>query len=156
MAIFIHEYRDYPNAKNVKNGWWELRGCELYNSHGGHHTYRPHPMEVRIESTWQDIKTQIYTENPHGYKTGWLAPDGRFYGCDYMDHAECASWVFDAYETELEERGYCKIYIDYSCSKEYCYDPAPGGHSLTEAQLKHLLDNEIMTPAEYDKYMGLR
>lgn len=41
---------------------------------------------------------------------GWLAPDGTFYGCDYANHSDLATFYFDKDDIELEKEGWVKIY----------------------------------------------
>ena len=152
LKTFIHEVADYPYAKGVDNGWWELGDDGyVYNRSGGRHGYKPQYEKERIKSTWNDIIKQSLLANADNYTTGWLAPDGRFYGCDYMDHRLFAEYVFSDSECGLEEKGYCKIFRSMLDGR-LDFDHMPGGHMLTEFQWKYLLDNEYTTPEEYDEW----
>ena len=56
LKTFIHEVADYPSAKGVDNGWWELGDDGyVYNRSGGRHGYKPQYEKERIKSTWNDI-----------------------------------------------------------------------------------------------------
>ena len=52
---------------------------------------------------------------------GWLAPDGKFYPCRYMEHLNTAyelalvHYNSDRAEKELEDKGWAKIYSDGIC-----------------------------------------
>ncbi len=57
--------------------------------------------------------TKIYDNN---YLTGWLAPNGNFYGCDFKHHKEQAKFVHKISEQQIEEKGFIKItYEDRLC-----------------------------------------
>lgn len=43
------------------------------------------------------------------YKTGWLAPNGAFFGCEYSCHSIQAKFVHKKNEETLEHEGYIKI-----------------------------------------------
>lgn len=57
------------------------------------------------------------------YKTGWLAPDGTFYGCDYSCHSAQAKLVHKKDEETLEREGYIKITLEawYNRNQERNY-----------------------------------
>lgn len=149
--IFVHEFREGNDGHVYDNGWWQLRGDMLFNRNGGRHAYTPHPKDEKIESTWDEVIKRSLIEHSGDYRTGWLSPDGRFYGCDYMDHRLVAEYIFDDDEIGLEEKGYCKLYRSMFDGVEG-FDKMPGGHNLTEAQWKYLLDNDYTTPEEYDRW----
>lgn len=134
LKTFIHEVVDYPNAKGIDNGWWELGDDGyVYNRNGGRHSYVAKKEKERKQATWDDITKDYLLAEVDKYDTGWLAPDGRFYGCDYMNHSLFAEFVFKTNERDLEEKGYCKIYRSMLDGK-LGFDHMPGGHSLTEFQ----------------------
>lgn len=151
--LFVHEFIDYPNAKNIDNGWWEYDSetNKCLNLYGGYHILHEHPLNEFKESTWDKIMYDKYMNERYKYRTGWLAPNGEFYGCDYRDHKDCAEWLFDCSERDLEEKGYSKIYRSVFDSS-YQFDLYPNNHYLTNAQWKYLLDNEYITPEEYNKW----
>lgn len=43
------------------------------------------------------------------YLTGWLSPEGAFYGCDFNRHKEQAHLVHKCSERDMEDRGFVKI-----------------------------------------------
>lgn len=69
-------------------------------------------------------------------KSGWIAPDGIFYGCESQDHIVCAQLVLRKDIDVLEKEGYVHLYIDgtYSCETY-----------LTENQNQRLIDMGIKT-----------
>lgn len=56
------------------------------------------------ELNWKN--TKLYDDQ---YETGWLAPNGEFYGCSYEYHRFCARFVLKSEERELEKQGFVKI-----------------------------------------------
>ena len=155
---FLHEFVDYPNRKNMDNGWWQYDPDtgKVYNRNGGWHDYKYHPKEEIIESTWADIlKLEIRDDS---YTTGWIAPDGTFYGCAPMDHIGLAKYYLGKDEAELEEAGWMKI-----TEVPYMFRGQPGWGNdrfeyyffnpykyITDAQIKTLNAKGIELK-EYDK-----
>lgn len=134
MALFVHEFIDFPNAKNVDNGWWEYDKelGRVYNSVGGGHNYTPHPLNVFIEGTWDTVMREDLLLHRNDYITGWIAPDGEFFGCSAMGHRDVAEYVFGKTERELEDSGYLKVYeipaclrAEYSFKNQYGYYGRP-------------------------------
>lgn len=71
LKTFIHEVADYPYAKGVDNGWWELGDDGyVYNRSGGRHGYKPQYEKERIKSTWNDIIKKTLLANVDNYTTG--------------------------------------------------------------------------------------
>ena len=147
MAQFLHEYSRYPNGKIIDNGWWEIRGNRLYNRRGGHHDYTPMPDDEIREATWDEIVREEIVDNTK--TTGWIAPDGTFYGCSTQDHSLVAQYVFNSDERSLERAGYVKIYeVPYYLRikhPEYDrYEYIRGdGHRATEAQILTLKEKGL-------------
>lgn len=142
MPRFLHEISTYPNGITLDNGWWEIRGCRLYNRVGGWHDYRPSETDEIRECTWEDIVRETVRDDTQ--TTGWIAPDGTFYGCAPMDHSDLAECVLHTTERDLEARGYVKIYENpiqlrraYPEYGPYSYIRCDGHHP-NEAQLRIL------------------
>ena len=112
MAKFLHEFTQMPNGTTCDNGWWEIRGNKLVNSKGGWHDYYPNSEDKIIESNWDYIE-HLNAKNKINDKfiTGWIAPEGTFYGCDYQDHHYVAEYL-DLSEFQMENQGYVKIYYN--------------------------------------------
>ena len=90
------------------NFWWELEDGMCYNRCGGMHKYIPEPSDVIAEAdSWEDLDWSCLIKPDS--KCGWLAPDGRFYGCDYADHENLAGLYFKKPERQLEDEGWVKI-----------------------------------------------
>lgn len=140
---FLHEYLEYNDGTIRDNGWWEIDGNKLYNIKGGFHYYDPSPNDIIIEADgWDDVPLEDFLCDDTAI-TGWIAPDGKFYGCDPMDHDLIASRVLHSSEEDLEEKGYVKIfrnpgYLVYIMrEKGYdidVYEFLGRSHLLTEAQ----------------------
>ena len=107
---FLHEYEKHSDGTKYDNGYWKIVGNLLVNRRGGHHIYRPSPDDEIIEADdWSGLPWADILLVPDSI-TGWISPDGKFYGCNQYDHAEVAVWVLQASERELERKGWVKIY----------------------------------------------
>lgn len=106
---FLHEFLEYNDGTRCDNGWWKIDGDRLYNFRGGWHCYTPSPNDIIIEAdSWDDVPMN-YLLNDSAI-TGWIAPDGTFYGCDAEEHELIAERVLKMSETMLEDQGYVKIF----------------------------------------------
>ena len=103
----IHEYND---DGTVDNGWWEFDGSYCYNRYGGRHPYAPGLHDEIVESSWEEVLRDDFLKHKDEFITGWLAPNGDFFGCAPEDHWDMAKYVFGKTERELEDSGYLKIY----------------------------------------------
>ena len=109
--IFIHEYDVSPNQKIIDSGIWEFDGTFCYNRYGGFHTYIPHPMDKKFEAeSWNEVLKIELLANRDKYITGWISPDGEFFGCDVRDHDDMARYVLGQSQTALEKNGWVKVY----------------------------------------------
>jgi len=106
---FLHEYSIFANGVRCDNGYWEIDGDYLYNRAGGRHDYNPKPDDEIIEADgWDEIIRMTVRDDSE--TTGWIAPDGEFFGCSPRDHRNMAVYLFGMEEDELEEKGYLKIF----------------------------------------------
>lgn len=153
MPKFLHEYNHYANGQVVENGWWEIRGNKLYNSCGGWHDYTPRPDDEIKESTWDEILKESVRDDTE--TTGWIAPDGVFYGCAPQAHEALAEYVIGASERELEEKGYVKIYrnpayLRVSVPGTPLYEAAFfGSGRITKEQIATLKEKGVETRYPY-------
>ena len=95
-----------------------------------------------IESNHKPVDVPIEKPKPVT-KYGWLAPDGRFFKCDYGGHSSLADKIVGEVhkitnpERHLEELGWAKVLTGGSFGKRYAigmdYDK-----KLTDSQLKTL------------------
>ena len=96
--------------------WWEYDettpqyNATLWNLAGGKNSGNDiRGYEIVEADSWTDLDyhgTLIYHDD---YKTGWVSPEGKFYGCDYAYHSTQAKLVHKCSERELEEKGFIKI-----------------------------------------------
>lgn len=136
MPRFLHECYEDRNGRKVYNGWWEICGDYLYNRAGGRHRYEPKEDDEIKECEWEDIIRENLLDDSE--TTGWIAPDGTFYGCNPRRHRDVAVYIFDCEEIDLEEKGYCKIFqhpplmrVKTGCKE---FDYYPSWRNLTAAQ----------------------
>lgn len=100
----------------IENYWWELDtktpldNAIVYNRSGGRMTEIDVTKESIVEAKdWEYLDwfgTCIYDKK---YKTGWLSPDGKLYGCDYRCHSSQANLVHKKTEEQLETSGWIKL-----------------------------------------------
>ena len=140
---FLHEYNVLPNGTAVDNGWWEIRGDRCVNMRGAGHPYTPSPNDEIKESTWDKIIAETVRDDSE--KTGWISPDGEFFGCAPMDHDSLAWYVIGKTQRELELAGWCKIYRSMFDHKRgyYCEK------FLSPGQRKVLMEKDVEIK-EYD------
>lgn len=99
--------------------WWEydestpIYNATIYNMSGGRQTeWDLRDYEIVEAEDWEylDYNNTIILSNI--YKTGWLSPNGKFYGCDYRCHNLQAQLVHNKSEFELENLGFIKITLN--------------------------------------------
>ena len=145
-----------PNKKAFvkhKNFWWRLStttpldDATLYNYSGGHMTgVNCENAEIVEADDWNCLDWNGTVLLDDSYKTGWVAPNGEFYGCDYRCHYMCALMVLKKKDTELEEQGYIKVTKDLSKDKLSVAIPYylnPSYPKPTKQQLDRLAGLEI-------------
>lgn len=136
MPRYLHEFLEIDGVK-VDNGWWEIDGKYLVNIAGGHHDYVPTKDDIIIEAdSWDDVNCDTMLSPNSQY--GWVAPDGKFYGCNYSEHEMIARYVLKSTERKLEET-YVKLYRPLFGGVE-AYTQRT---SLTEEQTKTLIDRGL-------------
>lgn len=100
-----------------------------------------------VQSQHKPVDVPVQEKKPP-MKYGWLAPDGRFFGCDYGNHTARAAkivgeveYVFDP-EQRLEDLGWAKVFSGSIYSERYAVGMGVG-KKLTNAQLKALQEMEL-------------
>ena len=157
--LFLHEFMTGNDGYTYDNGWWEYDPDTgmVYNRNGGWHNYKYNPKEEIIESTWDDILAMTIRDD--SYTTGWIAPDGEFFGCAPMDHVRLAKYYLKTDEEYLEKEGWLKITEvplwtlvgnDYPSSNgRYDYHFFNPYKHITQAQYRTLKSKELEL-TEYD------
>lgn len=147
MAKFLHEYRESRDGTRIDNGWWEIDGDRLVNQNEGWHYYNPSEDDEIKECEWEDIIRDTIRDDT--LTTGWVSPDGTFYGCASTDHRFLAEYIFNMNEIELEVKGYAKIYenpielrIEIDNLPQYEAMRADG-HRMTKEQIKTIKDKGV-------------
>lgn len=94
----------------------------------------------QTEATGMDAKPRNGASLPEQSKFGWLAPDGRYFHCEYTGHMDEARHIvgelqrIDDPERHLEDLGWAKIYHNGSYAGTYAVGMGPG-HTLTDQQV---------------------
>lgn len=65
--------------------------------------------EILTLDNWEQLDYHGTVVNDDCYKTGWVTPQGKFYGCEYNFHNMQARLLHKHYEDELEKLGFIKI-----------------------------------------------
>ena len=124
MPWFLHERLIRKDGTIHDNGYWQI-GCDeekpehgeeyrVYNVFGGYHYWtcgkdcEDKQNEIVYANDWDELDHSALIDNDS--RIGWLAPDGRFYGCGYMQHGNIADLVLRKSEIELENEGWVKMY----------------------------------------------
>lgn len=95
-----------------------------------------------VESKHKPLQVPVNKEKPV-FKWGWLAPDGRFFRCDYGGHSHLADKICGEIqyianpERHLEEMGWAKILSGTCTGKRYAVGMGLE-KKLSDAQLKTL------------------
>src|SRR5574344_1524775 len=98
--------------------WWHikdvnasLKNVKLYNitecGNCGEHDVSG--CKIAYANDWDGLDWKDTELCSNKEKTGWLSPDGSFYGCDYHLHSMQAELVHHHSEGELEKLGWIKI-----------------------------------------------
>lgn len=97
--------------------------------------------EPTQESKHEPVNVPIYKKLEAKY--GWVAPDGRFFGCNYGGHSSLAGrivgeiqYVYDP-ERYLEDLGWAKVLSGRYAGRQYVIGMGEG-KKLADAQLKTL------------------
>ena len=161
------DYKDLDPNKltfvKYENYWYELdtstplKCATVYNSVGGKMLELDLTNSPLVQANsfneldWSD--TRVFSDR---YKTGWLSPDGKFYGCSYEAHLFQAKYLHNKSEREMEESGWIKIARDYDNPTKVrallCYDESRNLIRPTYAQMDYLKNSEI-TNYEEISYM---
>lgn len=174
MPYFLHEYCRYRDGVKKDNGYWEIKSdktpseligeiVRVENAVGGFHEY---PITQDDEIIFANDRKELnysHLLDPNS-KYGWLAPDGTFYGCKYMEHEDVAYFILHGSSCDLEEKGYVKIYESrfFNLGRNY-YLGQPSRYRvpslmtrnwLTQPQIDWLLEHgfEELNPEDIKDY----
>lgn len=88
-------------------------------------------------STLDWNNTCIYSDS---YETGWLSPNGEFYGCDFEHHNIQAKYIHNCYECDMERNGFIKLTYTDKRAKRLCaiYNKIDGKYLITPKQYRYL------------------
>lgn len=141
---FVRLVEDYVSEKERDNRafWRKEEDGKWINFVGG--WCFPNSYLIVLETVYADRFEDLdwsktYLNNPNS-DSGWLSPDGIFYGCPSESHDSCAYYLLKSTIGELEKKGYIRIMYkhDWHCEGE-----------LTEAQAKWLLEKGFVSPDSY-------
>lgn len=136
------------------NWWWEYdaslpkSSTTLYNSGFGMSSdidirgLETAEAEDRTGLDWYG--TDVLNDK---FKTGWLSPSGKFFGCDYRHHLDQARYVHKKREEELENLGWIKISYriyynkDKTRSLEAIFSAKDNDVNITDEQLNYIKNN---------------
>lgn len=108
--------------------YFDIQGCEITQA------------ETKEELDWNDT---IILNNK--LRTGWLSPEGRFYGCKEYQHGMQAKIIHNKDEFSLEKEGWIRINYDYDDDREKFLTAGFSSNDETvyptNEQLKYLLKN---------------
>lgn len=109
----------------IDNFWWELdtttplNNATIYNLVGGRQTeWDLTKAEIVEAKDWQHLDWSGTCLYDNTLKTGWLNPEGKFFGCDYRNHSSQANYVHGKRERDLELEGWIKLTYYWSDEKK--------------------------------------
>ena len=103
----------------IKNFWWKLEissplnNATVYNYICGKQSFLDLTKFTIVEAyDWCDLDWKGTAIFDNKYKTGWLSPDGVFFGCSYECHSMQARFLHKCHEGNLEQCGWIKLARD--------------------------------------------
>jgi hypothetical protein len=146
--------------------WWQYdeKRNYYYNSAGGGSPKRvtDKVIKTQIAQNWDMFYDDPATCDETS-DTGWLAPDGTFYGCDSSGHSYTASSIIGTSEKRLDALGWAKLRGGYRGALWYTMGEVPGTlagdwttHKPTPQQVKVLrakgykIDRYDLQPSDPD------
>lgn len=142
--------------------WWEydpkdsLKNATLINPMGGRNSgcdirfCKTATAKDRSELDWKG--THVYDNEK--YLSGWLSPNGEFYGCDYRSHDSLARYVLHKETYELENEGYIKITYELGDKNNIRYYILLGQKTVpTDKQVKYLYNSFGKDPDSWDEML---
>lgn len=74
-----------PLRVNQRGGW-----CTISND--------DKPVRIIESDTWPKLSLEeVFPKNNDKFRYGWVSPECDTYSCEYMEHAECASKICEAF-----------------------------------------------------------
>jgi hypothetical protein len=96
--------------------WLEIRGKLLENCLGGRMEFdrmTQEPLEIVEAESMDDLDWSGTSFDDANAKEGWLAPDGKFYGCSFGSHDIAARYMFKKSPSEVRLCGYGKVHAKH-------------------------------------------
>lgn len=129
MAVYILLGADKINDGQWDGYWWKVLNVEkaedlsvgdvicAENLCGGRFSSYAVKSEDKIVNAkdWESLDWKPILLRPDS-KYGYIAPDGRWYGCNYSDHNDLCRFVLG--EETPEELGWVKVYKGSYCDPE--------------------------------------
>lgn len=122
------------------NYWWEDGGAFWINSAGGRcHKSKNDVILQTVQSAFEDLDWTITSYVEPDSKTGWLSPDGKYWGCSTQNHRSVADLVLKSSSEKLLDQGWVKVNGINAPGGAFCdfFNEKP----LNDIQRKFLIDN---------------
>lgn len=126
------------------NGMRDVSVCEINKK-----IYGYNPVESAPKREPPKVPTR---KRPHVPKFGWLAPDGRYFQCNYGAHSALADEIVGSIEyvqnseQHLEMLGWCRIARGFHKPYMVCMGE---GKKLTDKQIKTLEREKLTDSLDY-------
>lgn len=104
-------------------------------------------MEPTAKSKHKPVNIAVKPDEPE-MKYGWIAPDGRFFGCDYGGHSSLAGKICGKVqdvsdpERHLEELGWAKVLSGNWHRTQYTIGMG-ANKKLTDSQMRTIQDKGL-------------
>ena len=126
------------------NSYWEVDETRnlMINEVGGHTSLDPNLEIIEVENE-DELDYSFLIDD--SYETGWLSPDGRWYGCEYYSHEEVADKIFKSSGDDLKDKGWKAISRNYQNKKLVLYGAwwTDFGRRMTTEQINTLKQREL-------------
>ena len=140
--------------------WWEysensdLQCATIHNPHFGKREERNITSCEKTEAeSFADLnwyKTMVYNNK---FITGWVSPQGVFYGCDYRCHSLLARFILHKDDITLEKEGYMKIGKQLVYGRTKFYIDFNSHIIPTQQQINYIYENFKDDKETYDEMM---
>ncbi|MFW6026047.1 MAG: hypothetical protein ACOCRX_06865 [Candidatus Woesearchaeota archaeon] len=98
-----------------KNNWWEYISKDTSGNYIGKNfndklvTLNKSKVNLVKAKGFEDLDGTNTILDDKTQRTGWLSPEGKFYGCNYYNHSKQAEYLLKQSELQLEKQGWCRL-----------------------------------------------
>lgn len=110
IRFMLVERIDYDGKRKAE--WMTDSGMSMWRDRHGE-TRNKAPSDVVIDTKHAGHFTDLDWKRTHLYvadgTSGWLSPEGEYFGCNYGGHGNLAYWVLKQDYCVMEKAGWCHV-----------------------------------------------